>query len=37
VDGYVSLDGARDQYGVVVDPRALTVQAEETAARRGDG
>ena len=30
LDGYVSLEAARRDYGVVIDPSNLTVNAEET-------
>jgi N-methylhydantoinase B/oxoprolinase/acetone carboxylase alpha subunit len=29
-NGYVSLEGARESYGVVIDPETLTVDREET-------
>ena len=35
-DGFVSLSGALDSYGVVIDPVSLTVDAPGTDARRGD-
>jgi hypothetical protein len=34
VEDYVSLDGARRDYGVVIDPRTMTVDAAATAAAR---
>jgi N-methylhydantoinase B len=34
VEGYVSLDGARRDYGVVLDPRTLTVDETATRAAR---
>ena len=30
LDGYVSVDGAREDYGVVIDPKTLEIDAEET-------
>ncbi len=33
-EGYVSVERARDTYGVAIDPAALTVQADETAKLR---
>jgi N-methylhydantoinase B len=33
-EGYVSLESARDDYGVVLDPETLTIDAEATARRR---
>ena len=30
IDGYVSIDGARRDYGVVVNPGMLTVDEEAT-------
>ena len=35
-NGIVSLDAARDLYGVVLDTETLEVQEEATARRRGD-
>ncbi len=35
-DGFVSLSGALDSYGVVIDPVSLTVDAPGTDARRRD-
>jgi N-methylhydantoinase B len=38
VEGFVSVDGAREEYGVVLDPKTLAVDAEATARlRRGQG
>jgi hypothetical protein len=34
LDGYVSVEGARRHYGVVIDPQRLAVDAEGTAALR---
>jgi hypothetical protein len=34
LDGYVSIHGARDDYGVVIDPDKLIVDAAATQARR---
>ena len=34
VEGYVSLEGARQDYGVVVDPASMTVDEAATAAAR---
>jgi N-methylhydantoinase B len=36
VDGYVSVDAARDEYGVVVDPETMTVDREATDRLRED-
>lgn len=30
IDGYVSIEGAQDDYGVVIDPRTLKICGEET-------
>jgi N-methylhydantoinase B len=35
LDGYVSIESAARDYGVVVDPRTLAVDTEATRARRG--
>jgi N-methylhydantoinase B len=34
IDGYVSIEAARDRYGVVIDPNAMAVDWEATAALR---
>ena len=34
-NGFVSLEKARDDYGVVIDPLSLSVDPEETLKRRG--
>ena len=30
LDGYVSIGGAREDYGVIIDPQTLEVRSEET-------
>lgn len=37
IDGYVSVESAREEYGVVVDPESLTIDEEATAELRTDG
>ncbi|HZU06907.1 MAG TPA: hypothetical protein VFB73_13150, partial [Chloroflexota bacterium] len=34
VEGYVSLEAAREQYGVVLDPHTLAIDEAATAQRR---
>ena len=36
INGYVSLERARDDYGVVIDPETLTIDEEKTALVRSD-
>jgi N-methylhydantoinase B len=35
-EGYVSIDRARDDYGVVIDPASMSVREAETAQRRAE-
>jgi len=36
LDGYVSIDGAREDYGVAIDPQTLEIDREKTQSlRRG--
>ena len=34
IDGYISIDGAREDYGVVIDPQTLEIDVEETESLR---
>lgn len=34
LDGYASVDGAREDYGVVIDPQTLEIDREKTESRR---
>jgi len=36
LDGYVTLEGAREDYGVVIDPRTLTIDPAATRALRDE-